>query len=542
MSERIYNEDYFEQREPSVERVMSDLGLPREAAERIARAIAHNENVYKQWEADEKNEQLELNGHRESIPVTPQDSPATVPPPPKLAREQDSLADLLDDIVTHINRFIGFGSNHAAVAAALWVAHCYVIDSAPMAAYLRVRSAAEESGKSTLLEVLHQLLRSRGINTVSASPSVVFRLREKVGPIALLLDESDNGLAKRQDDSARDLLSIVNSGYRRSATVLRSEGRSFEPRAFRCFGPAVIAGIGYLEPTTESRCIPIVLPRKQRGTLERFLSFKVEPSANRIAERLEAWATPEVVDALRDATPSYPSELRDRHVEVWWNLFTIADIAGEGWPQAARDAALALHVGDDDESSYSSGVLLLAHIRQAFEEEDTDRLPTAQLLDLLASNEQGPWGKWWGAELNRDGPPRAAAADLARKLRGFPKSDTKPIKPVVLKLADGTTARGYHREDFEPSWAAYLGFGLPHVTDVTDVTPLASTVTSVTSVTSPHPNEEQGPPEGDGSPAEIEGNGSLLEGPGSDGCPECFSLWAFGHAEGCSRSLLKEAR
>ena len=47
-----------------------------------------------------------------------------------------------------------------------------------------------------MLEVLHQLLRTRGINAVSVSPSVVYRLREKVGPVALLLDESDNGLAK----------------------------------------------------------------------------------------------------------------------------------------------------------------------------------------------------------------------------------------------------------------------------------------------------------------------------------------------------------
>ena len=335
---------------------------------------------------------------------------------------RQTLAGLLDDIRSHVTRFIGFGSSHASVAVALWVAHCYVVESAAIAAYLRIRSAAEESGKSTLLEVLHQLLRSHGINAVSVSPSVVYRLREKVGPVALLLDETDNGLAKRQDDSARDLLAIVNAGYRRSATVYRTEGRSFEPRAFKCFGPAAIAGIGYLEPTTESRCIPALMPRAPRGSLERFIGFKVEPAANRLADRLDAWATPEVVDVLRDASPSYPPELRDRHVEVWWNLFAIADLAGEAWPEAARDAALALHVGEDDESGYSVGVLLLAHVERAFDEAEADRLPTAKLLDLLASNEEGPWGKWWGAELNRDGPPRAAAADLARKLRAFPRA------------------------------------------------------------------------------------------------------------------------
>ena len=403
---------------------------------------------------------------------------------------RQTLAGLLDDIRSHVTRFIGFGSSHASVAVALWVAHCYVVESAAIAAYLRIRSAAEESGKSTLLEVLHQLLRSHGINAVSVSPSVVYRLREKVGPVALLLDETDNGLAKRQDDSARDLLAIVNAGYRRSATVYRTEGRSFEPRAFKCFGPAAIAGIGYLEPTTESRCIPALMPRAPRGSLERFIGFKVEPAANRLADRLDAWATPEVVDVLRDASPSYPPELRDRHVEVWWNLFAIADLAGEAWPETARDAALALHVGEDDESGYSIGVLLLAHVERAFDEAEADRLPTAKLLDLLASNEEGPWGKWWGAELNRDGPPRAAAADLARKLRAFPRPDGKPIKPRVIKLSDGSTARGYLREDFEAVWVAYLQFGSPHVTHVTDVTPLASTVTSVTSVTSPHPNEQ----------------------------------------------------
>jgi len=208
--------------------------------------------------------------------VTPETDPATL----KLVADataglpRETLAGLLDDIRSHLNRFIGFGSDHASIAVALWVAHCYVVAAAAIAAYLRIRSAAEESGKSTLLEVLHQLLRTLGINAVSVSPSVVYRLREKVGPVALLLDESDNGLAKRQDDSARDLLAIVNAGYRRSATVYRTEGRSFEPRAYKCFGPAAIAGIGYLEPTTESRCIPIMLPRKQRGSLERFLSSR----------------------------------------------------------------------------------------------------------------------------------------------------------------------------------------------------------------------------------------------------------------------------
>jgi hypothetical protein len=190
--------------------------------------------------------------------------------------------------------------------------------------------------------------------------------------------------------------------------------------------------------------------------------------------------------------------------------------AGGDWPQRAREAALALHVGIEDESTLSVGVLLLSHIRQAFDEDEADRLPTATLLERLASNEAGPWGRWWGAELNRDGAPRAAAADLARKLRGFERSDGRPIKPGGIRMPDGTTPRGYHREDFEPAWATYLGFGSPLATDATHATPLASPVASVASVATPHPNGED---------------------KGSDGCPECGSLWVFGHGEDCSRRM-----
>lgn len=50
---------------------------------------------------------------------------------------------------------------------------------------------------------------------------------------------------------------------------------------------------------------------------------------------------------------------------------------------------------------------------------------------------------------------------------------------------------------------------------------------------------EAPPPEGDGSPAWSRGLRHL--DPGSDGCPECGSLWVFGHGPDCSRSLLKLA-
>lgn len=389
------------------------------------------------------------------------------PPPVQVG----SLAGLLDDVARFVSRFVIFASRYQVVAVVLWVAHVYAIDAAASAAYLRIKSAAEESGKTTLLEVLELLLGDRCANAVSISPAAVFRFRDKVGPIALLLDEVDNTVRNRKDDGARDLLALVNAGYRRSATAIRTTGQNHEPRRFNAFGPAAIAGIGQLHPTTESRCIPIILDRKPRGQGERWLPHLVQEEGLALGERLGAWATDDVIAQLRVTSPSIVEELRDRHVETWWLLWAIADVAGGKWPNLARETAKALHLDDDNVDALTTGVLLLAHIRAAFE--DDERLSTNELLGRLVDNEEGPWGKWWGQEVGHAETPRAAATDLARHLRPF------GVKPRKIRVGD-SSVRGYLREEFEDSWSRYLPGG--DGTDGTHGTALARHVPSVPSV------------------------------------------------------------
>jgi hypothetical protein len=371
------------------------------------------------------------------------------------------LADLLESIEAFVSRFVVFANRHQAAAMALWTAHVYAIDAAPSAAYLRITSAAEEAGKTTLLECLEQLLGSRALNAVSVTPAALFRTRDEFGPVALLLDEIDNTLRDRKDDGARDLLALVNAGYRRSAAVLRTVGQKHEARRFAAFGPCVIAGLGNLHPTTESRCIPIVLERKLSADGERWLPFLHEPEIVTLRDRLEAWAGSGAVEALKYATPQLPAGLRDRHAEAWWLPFNIADAAHGGWPQRARDAALILHSERDANATSGLGVLLLRHVHQAFAEAGVDRFATADLLHRLVANEEGPWGRWWGSELKKDGAPSAAAADLAAKLRPFGP------RPHVIRVGD-STPRGYERDDFAKPWAQYLS--IPPATPATPAT------------------------------------------------------------------------
>jgi hypothetical protein len=424
--------------------------------------------------------------------VTPETDPQVL----KLVEDvtaglRDTLAGLLDDVERFVRRFVTFSSDAQSAAVALWVAHVYAIGAAPSAAYLRITSAVEESGKTTLLEVLELLLGDRCLNLVSATPSFVFRHRDKVGPVALLLDEIDNTLKDRKDDGARDLLALVNAGYRRSAKVGRTVGREHEGRYFKAFGPAAIAGLGSLHATTESRCIPIALERKVRGSGERWMPFLVEAEAASIAGRLAAWASGETVATLREARPEIPPELRDRHAEGWWPLFAIADAAEGPWPTTARSAALSLHADRDAEDSMSLSVLLLAHIRRITEERDVDRASSAQVIRWLVELAEGPWARWWAADVDRAGHGEdhaldRAAASLAAHLKPFRRPDGKPLKPHVIKMADGSTPRGYLLEDFGDAFPRHLGS--PGATTATSATPLASTVAPVAPVAPPQPN------------------------------------------------------
>ena len=171
--------------------------------------------------------------------------------------------------------------------------------------------------------------------------------------------------------------------------------------------------------------------------------------------------------------------------------------------------AVALHAGRDQETA-SLGVLLLGHVRAAFAEATTDRLSTTELLQLLVANEEGPWGRWWGSELGRDGAPRAAAADLAAKLRPF------GVKPRTIRVGDGTP-RGYLLADFAEAFGPYLPRG--DATPATNATRLASNVASVASVAG--------------------GSDNVAQVPVSETCSECGAQsdepGYWGHAMQCPR-------
>jgi hypothetical protein len=144
---------------------------------------------------------------------------------------------------------------------------------------------------------------------------------------------------------------------------------------------------------------------------------------------------------LADARPEIPDSLfavSDRYADCWEPLIAIADLAGGDWPRRAHDAALELAAIETHEDE-SIGVRLLADVERAFAKRAVDRLPTARLIDALSDDETAPWNEW-----NRG--QRISPRQVAQRLQPF------GIRPRTIRLEDGTTAKGYHREQFADAW------------------------------------------------------------------------------------------
>lgn len=371
------------------------------------------------------------------------------------------LGGLLDVVELFVRRFCVIDDAQAA-AVTLWAAHTHAIDAAMATPYLYASSAEPESGKTRLLEALHELVR-HPLMTMNVSDAALFRTLEELAP-TLFFDEVDavfNPKA-RERGHRDDLRALLNAGYRRGALVLRmGGGNNTQLQKFRVFGPKALAGLGTLPPTLASRCITITMTRRRADEpVEDFIPGDLADETTELRSQLEDWAAASLV-GLKAARPDRIDGLRDRTNEVWRPLLAIAELAGEAWAARARRAAVALAAGDDDDPSW--GLLLLADCLTVFSERDSERIATADLVHSLGELEESPWAEWWidgkTGESSRSAPRR-----LAQLLRPY------GIRSKNVRIDETRTPKGYRREDFADAWERFLGISRTSATSATSAT------------------------------------------------------------------------
>lgn len=350
--------------------------------------------------------------------------------------EREALSDVLDRIVGYVDKFVWFQSDHHYYAVALWIAQTYIVEYLDVCGMLWMTSPTRECGKSLALDILEQLCWQPKAS-VNMSNSVLFRLAS--GSHTLLFDEVDNIFARGGDEDTR---ALINAAYRRGRLAMRMGGPpgGLRVEEFDVFTPIALAGIGTLPDTVASRCVPIRMQRKPRSMVKARFRLRAERASGELEtlrSDIEAAVAP-LAEEIGELWPVLPDELGDRQQEIWEPMLAIADVAGEGWGEWGRKAAVALHSGVD-ESDGSIGIQLLSDIRDVFG--DDDRLATSAMLERLWRLDEAPWGDWFGNPIT--------ARFLAKTLKPF------VIHSKTLRIGD-STPRGYEKAAFIDPWDRYL--------------------------------------------------------------------------------------
>lgn len=348
--------------------------------------------------------------------------PTWAPRGPEPWDERVNGVEVLDAAVSAIKRHIAL-PRHAAEAIACWALVSHIFDEGSHSPRLAFLSPKPECGKTTALGVVRDLV-ARPLMTSNMTTATIFRTIEEYQP-TLLIDEADTFLGEKDE-----MRGILNSGHSKvGATVIRCEGDNHMPRAYSTWSPVVIAMIGVLPDTLESRSIIVSMHRARPD--EKLEGYRADRDT-RIATigRKLARLGSDIRANVKVANPEVPKALSGRSADNWRPLIAVADAIGGHWPDTIRKAALALSPRANTSDN------LLAAIKLALGAFDGDVVPSAQLLEVLGKEEESPWTgrtpQW-----------------LARELKPF------GIEPRQHRIGE-SNVRGYAKSDFEDAFARYL--------------------------------------------------------------------------------------
>jgi hypothetical protein len=281
------------------------------------------------------------------------------------------------------------------------------------------------------------------------SSSAFFRAIEELQP-TLLIDEADTNLRGKDD-----LSGILNSGYtKRTAFVWRmcydaapeqgrEEGRGAAAvgssggrvARYSCWCPKAIAGIGQLHPTLASRCIVVRMHRKTAGEeCERLKWLDARELKRRCARFV-----PDHAEQIGQAEPKIPQGLTNRAADIWEPLLALADLAGGGWPDLAREAALGLTARAHQDSPIGA---LLLDILMVLSSTAGERMFSRDLVQRLLGLGERPW-----LELNKG--KVVTEVWLAQQLRPY------GVKPKTIRIGE-RTGKGYVNADLIETYRRYI--------------------------------------------------------------------------------------
>jgi len=194
---------------------------------------------------------------------------------PSGVMEYGNTQDLIEAIRSYIHRYVDVSEDFERLAAN-YVLLTWVYDRFKELPYLR-RRGDYGTGKTRFLTIIGSICYKPIFASGAATASPIFHLINQIGG-TLIIDEADF----RFSDESALIAKILNCGNEKGYPLLRSEttnGKDYQPRAFKVFGPKIVGMRGrYDDVALESRFltetsanpslrsnIPINLPIEQEA-------------------------------------------------------------------------------------------------------------------------------------------------------------------------------------------------------------------------------------------------------------------------------------
>ena len=193
------------------------------------------------------------------------------------------------------------------------------------------------------------------------------------GGCTVLLDEVDTVFGPKAHDR-EDLRGLLDAGYATSPSVpdVSATGRTSKSACSTCSLPSAFRRAREAPPHPRDPLDRGAHEATHRQRTNRAAtSPEGAPCRRGVAPPVRGVGGSRCTSAREKREAAVPEELSDRAQDVWEPLVAIADMAGEGWAERARAAAVDLYAARDQDGE-SIGRRLLADVRAVFDDPERD--------------------------------------------------------------------------------------------------------------------------------------------------------------------------
>ena len=192
----------------------------------------------------------------------------------------ESVEALAREVRAFIHKYVDMPDEWTEITA-YYVLFSWVYEASTALPYLRFLGSTD-TGKSRGLRTVGSLCYRPIFAGGAVTPAPIFRAIERHHG-TLILDEADF----RQSDAKAEVIKILNMGYQSGFPVLRTEGDNYEVRAYRVFGPKIIATrFRFQDPALENRCLTVRMGQTRRRDLPLNLPTSFDEDARLLRNKL----------------------------------------------------------------------------------------------------------------------------------------------------------------------------------------------------------------------------------------------------------------